>query len=154
MPEIEHRPRTPLDEIMERLDELTPYYRRRMSSLSPQQRRAVCALARLGRAAGSGEIARESRLEPRAAATALTRLKAGGTVEHSGRRWQLSDPWLGAWYRTRRGGPGKLGEPPAVSLPPAPSGWDEILLAAGESLAGEPSRTGRDKRERRREWNS
>ena len=137
MPEHAREPGIPPEEVLERLDDLTPYYRRRMSSVSPQQRRVVCALARLSRAAGSGEI----RLEPRAAATALTRLKARGTVAHQDGKWQLSDPWLGAWYRTRRGGHRDLGELeklPDAPLPRAPSGRDEILLAAGESLPGEP----------------
>ena len=135
MPEIERKPRASLDEILERLDELTPYYRRHMSSLSPQQRRAACALARLGCGQRGGRPGEQARAQ-------------GGRhrphqAEGQGRRGalrqevQLSDPWLGAWYRTRRGGPGELGEPPDVPLPPAPSGWDEILLAAGESLPGE-----------------
>ena len=141
MPEDAREPGIPPDEVLERLDDLTPYYRRRMSSVSPQQRRVVCALARLGRAAGSGETAGESRLEPRAAAAALTRLKARGTVVHQDVKWRLSDPWLGAWYRIRRGGYRDLGELeklPDAPLPRAPSGWDEIMLAAGESLPGEP----------------
>ena len=107
---------------LERLDKLTPYYRRRMSSLPRQQRHMACALARADRPMGSTETTRAIGLEPRAAATALTRLRAKGIVLHPGRSWTLADPWLGAWYKMRtetsqtcRTRPSRRNRPPVTS---------------------------------------
>ena len=91
---------TTLDE----LDRLTPRYKAIMVKLPLSQRKAVGALTRLPTPAGSTDIAAEARLEPRKASMALTRLKGKGLVSHANRRWALSDPVLGEWYRERRRG--------------------------------------------------
>jgi hypothetical protein len=114
--------RTPREEAaLERLDALTPYYRRQMPSLPGQQKRVACALAGTDRPMGSAETARASRMEPRAAATTLTRLRENGTVLHTGRSWAPADAWLGAWHRMRRG---DLSDLPDRPLPERPSRRD------------------------------
>jgi hypothetical protein len=71
-------------------------------------------------------------MEPRAAATTLTRLRENGMILHTGRIWALADAWLDAWHRMRRG---DLSDLPDRPLPERPSPWDELLTAQGESIA-------------------
>ena len=121
-----------LQQALQIIDDLTPYYRRRMESLPIQQRRVVCALGRNGTSPiNSTLIARESRMEPRAAATALSRLKQKGIVSHVNRRWALTDPWLGAWYRLRNGDMTRI---PTETPPIKPCLHDALLMATGERI--------------------
>ena len=118
-----------LAQALSLIGELTPYYRQQMTALPTQQRRVVCALARGGALPMSSSlIARESRMEPRAAATALTRLKAKGIVTHADCKWNLADAWLGAWYRARRGDTTAI---PVQTPPVQPSLPDALLMATG-----------------------
>ena len=125
-----------MEKALSLIDDLTPYYRHKITALPVQQRRVACTLARNGPCPmNSTLIARESRLEARAASTALTRLKEKGLVLHTNRTWTLADPWLGAWYRIRRGDTTKIPDDP----PPAePSLMDKLLLATGENIANRP----------------
>ena len=125
-----------IEEVLALMDDLTPYYRQKITSLPVQQRRVVCTLARHGEAPmNSTLIARESRMEPRAASTALTRLNTKGMVCHANRRWTLADPWLGTWYRIRRG---DITTIPNGPPPVEPSLTDKLLLATGEHV-GNPT---------------
>ena len=90
--------------MLDELDRLTPHYKAIMDKLPISQRKIIGALTRLTTPAGSTNIAKEARLEPRKASMALTRLKGKGLVSHTKRRWELSDPVLGEWYRERRRG--------------------------------------------------
>ena len=123
------------EEIRTLLDDLTPYYRQMMESLPVQQRKALCALAQTQNPMRSTDLAREARLEPRAAATALTRLRRKGMALNQNRRWQVADPWLALWYRTRR----NAAEPVPDDMPPpppAPSPWDQLIMAQTGSTRG------------------
>ena len=121
------------DTILSLMDELTPYYRRKMSAVSAQQRRVICVLARNGVPMNSTRIAKDSRLDPRVSSMALTRLKKKGYVKHQNRQWELSDPWFGVWYRLRRGSADPM-VPTDTDPPVKPSLWDSILLASGENI--------------------
>ncbi len=109
------------------IDELTPYYKHKIETLPPQQRKVLCALARFDGAMNMTLLSKESRTEPRITSTSLTRLKRKGFVIHANRLWKLSDPWLGAWYRMRRGDFTKI---PTVPHPSIPTLWDSLLLAS------------------------
>jgi hypothetical protein len=62
------------------LDDMTPYYKHRMESLAPQQRKAMDIFARLGRPATPTELASEARLQVNQMNSILKRLKDAGFV--------------------------------------------------------------------------
>ena len=127
------------ESLLSLMDDLTPYYRRQLSFLSAQQRKVLCCLARNGTHLNSTQIAKESRLDPRISSMALTRLKKKGYVNHHNRVWELSDPWLGFWYRLRRCGPEDLNVPENIDPPVSPSIIDSLLLTSGESIQKLPA---------------
>lgn len=115
------------ENIMSVMDSLTPYYKNIMESLPAQQRKVICSVARYIIPINSTLISKESRLDPRIASTALTRLKRKGLLTHNHRLWELSDPWLGVWYRIRTG---KCANIPDAPLPVHPDLLDQLLLAS------------------------
>lgn len=62
------------------LDDITPYYKARLESLSPQQRRVMDTFAKLGRPATPTELARETRLAVNIINSNLKRLREAGFV--------------------------------------------------------------------------
>ena len=62
------------------LDDVTPYYKHRMESLAPQQRKVMDIFARLGRPATPTELAEEARLQVNQVNSILKRLKDAGFV--------------------------------------------------------------------------
>ena len=94
------------------LDEITPYYQAKTSSLSPQQRKILDQLARHSsethEAQTPGEIAQATRLPPNQVSSQLKRLLDGGYVSIAyakGRRsyYALSERLYAIWYQMRFG---------------------------------------------------
>ena len=92
-----------VERVMSVMDNMTPYYKLQFESLPMQQRKILCAIARNNVPMNSTAISKQSRIEARQTSTALTRLKRKNLLVHENRLWRLTDPWLGVWYRFRRG---------------------------------------------------
>ena len=95
------------------LDDMTPYYKHRMESLAPQQRKAMDIFARLGRPATPTELASEARLQVNQMNSILKRLKDAGFVSlaQQERRkstlYMVSERLFRIWHQMRYSAQGR-----------------------------------------------
>ncbi|MDY6989904.1 MAG: ATP-binding protein, partial [Thermodesulfobacteriota bacterium] len=80
--------------VQKLLDDLTPYYKHRMETLSPQQRKTLDTFARLGRPATPTELARETRLPATQINAVLKRLRDLGFVSRSEQKRRKSTYYI------------------------------------------------------------
>lgn len=94
------------------LDEVTPYYKAKIESLPPQQRKILDCIARITAVTSTGltpgEIAREARLTPNQVSAQLKRLAETGYVRSANVRgrnayYTLSEPLYAIWHQMRFG---------------------------------------------------
>ncbi len=94
------------------LDEVTPYYKAKIDSLPPQQRKILDHIARISSQTNEGltpgEIAKATRLSPQATSTQLRRLGELGYVRAANLRvrnsyYTLSEPLYAIWHQMRFG---------------------------------------------------
>ncbi|HUU84055.1 MAG TPA: AAA family ATPase, partial [Phycisphaerae bacterium] len=89
------------------LDDVTPYYKHRLESLSPQQRKVMDTFARLGRPATPTELAAEVRLEVNQINSILKRLRDLGFVSVAPQQrrkstlYLVSDRVFRIWHQMR-----------------------------------------------------
>jgi tetratricopeptide (TPR) repeat protein len=93
--------------VQKLLDDLTPYYKHRMETLSPQQRKTLDTFARLGRPATPTELAKETRLPVNQINSILTRLRELGFVSKSEQKrrkstyYMVSERVFRIWHQMR-----------------------------------------------------
>jgi DNA-binding IclR family transcriptional regulator len=94
------------------LDEVTPYYKAKIESLPPQQRKILDHIARVSARTGSGltptEIAAETRLPVNQVTSQLKRLSGLGYVRAANVRarsswYSLAEPLYAIWHQMRFG---------------------------------------------------
>jgi tetratricopeptide (TPR) repeat protein len=94
------------------LDEVTPYYKAKVESLPPQQRKILDHIARVSNRTGGGatpgQIAEVTRLSPNQVSAQLKRLTDSGYVRAAALRgrssyYTLSEPLYAVWHQMRMG---------------------------------------------------
>jgi hypothetical protein len=95
------------------LDDMTPYFKHRMESLAPQQRKTMDIFARLGRPATPTELASETRLQVNQMNSILKRLKDTGLVALAPQQrrkstlYMVSEQLFRIWHQMRYSAQGR-----------------------------------------------
>ena len=117
-----------LDEVLALLDSMTPVYLAQVAKLPKTERRVLWNMAYIDQPARLKDIAQRARMEARACANCLTRLRQKGYIGNADRKWTVNDEWLTQWIRMRRR---ELVRIPESEPPKEPGFLDSMLLASG-----------------------